>query len=283
MQIRPNSTFPIVYVISDPSDSNTYYVRSVIRNSATGAIIRISNLNYVNLTVDSGNSRRFSKSILAPADSSGAGFFIDVTTTVYTDSGYTVKSDAYQEDNAKYLVLEPWSPALGTGGGGWTGKSEGSSVGIDYEKLKEIIKEAFTELPTTELPNLDLSSLINDNIEIRLMMRDLKKSLKVDEELLCTILSKKVVESIKFPESTPIDFSQVLDPILEKFDGMTFPDVVSPAEYRDHIDEIRKDLTEVKTNISHNGKKDKIIQILKKELKGFDTEDYGDRVNNLMS
>lgn len=170
MQIRPNAPLPIVYVISDPTDAGTYYVRSVIRNSATGAIIQILGLNYVNLTVSPSNSRRFSKTILTPQDSSNVGFYIDVTTTVYTDASYSTVSSNYQEENIKYLVLEPWSVGLGLGGGGWGSGDAKKESSFDYDKLLKLleilIRKIIDETPLKDLKNTDLVPVLSGIKEI---------------------------------------------------------------------------------------------------------------------
>lgn len=217
-QLSPQETFPIVYTLSDPGDTSTYYVRAVMRNSVTGAIIRVNNLNYINLT-DQGN-RRFSKNIQAPTDSSGQGLWIDIVVSVYTDSGYTTKSLNYQELETKYLVQQRWNMALNGGAGGFinTGKAETNSSTINYKKLKEIILEAMLEalnaLPTTDIPEFDLSPV-----------------------LAKLSLLEPIIRAIKIPDpipQKPIDLGPVLraigaiketdlTPVLEKIDAIDIP------------------------------------------------------------
>lgn len=127
MILQPQEFFTIVRQLPDPSDSSTYYVRAVIRNARTDVII-----DTINLT-DRG-SRRFSLPWQTPADTSGLGFYIAVCTSVYTDAGYTIKSDSYGEEMQTYLIDNRFRN-LGGGGGG---------DGVDYTKLRKILKEVLT-------------------------------------------------------------------------------------------------------------------------------------------
>ncbi len=112
MLINPNETIHLVALIEDTTDTNTYYVRVVMRDSATGKI-----LGQVNLTRDAGNTRRFTGNLSAPSMTGPAGRYIDTTTTVYTDSGYTTVS-GYPEILERYIVAVRWSMNLGSGGSG---------------------------------------------------------------------------------------------------------------------------------------------------------------------
>ncbi len=254
MQIRPNAPLPIVYVISDPSDTGTYYVRSVLRNSATGAIIKNNGLNYINLDVDAGNSRRFSKLIQAPQDSSGNGFYIDVTTTVYTDSNYTNVATNYQEDNTKYLVLEPWTVALGSGSGrgGWVETKEGG-VAIDYKKLKEIMLEAFAELPTTELPEpVDISPAIIHLIDIKKNLATIPRIAEIKDHVdshSTKIISahQQAIKSIEFPEQKEFDIS----PLVDAIKSIEFPETISPSQHKEAVNEIVGHLKKMKESLPH--------------------------------
>ncbi len=172
MQVEPNVSLPLVYQITDPSDSTVYYIRAVIKDSLTGNTLDTKNLV-------SAGSGRYTSSFYAPADLSGSGRHIDVTITVYTNSGYTTVSDIYQKHIDKYLIKRP---SLGsTGGGGYE---------VDYSKITKIVNES-----------------VNSKIE------DLKK---IKDENLPLIIEKidsleKIVSTPELPkEDKPIDFTPVL-------------------------------------------------------------------------
>jgi hypothetical protein len=61
LQLEPQQEFVLARGLEDHTDSTTYYVRAVVRNAKTDALI-----STVNLT-DNGN-RRFTKAWMTPAD-----------------------------------------------------------------------------------------------------------------------------------------------------------------------------------------------------------------------
>lgn len=114
--------------LQDPNDSGTYYVRAVVRNALTDAII-----STINLT-DRG-VQRFSKSWQVPADAVGLGFYITIETRVYTDVDYTVLSDTYGQEINTYLVDNRFR----------TLNAGGSGDSIDYKKVGKIFRETLAE------------------------------------------------------------------------------------------------------------------------------------------
>lgn len=123
MQLNPREYFTIVRQIEDHTDVSTYYVRAVIRNAKSDALIET-----VDLTDRTGN--RFSKSWLVPADVSGQGFYISILTSVYTDAGHTTKSQNYGDKIDVYLVQARMNSNLGGFGGG---------SDIDYKRIQKMI------------------------------------------------------------------------------------------------------------------------------------------------
>lgn len=184
IQIQPQEQFPIVRKLGIPNDSNTYYVRAVLRNSITGVIIQVNGLNYVNLT-DTG-SQRFAKTISAPTDPSGNGLYVDITTSVYTDSGYTTLAfDTYSDELSSYLIQQRWNMALGMGGGG--------GEGISYKKIREIVKEE-----VSKIEEVDLSGVKGAIVAVAEQITKLPKPEKLD---LSPVLKKidftPIIERLK--------------------------------------------------------------------------------------
>lgn len=138
IQIRPSSTFPIVRQIADPTDSATYYVRAVVRDSISGVTLDTVNL------VDQGG-QRFTYNYPAPQDGSGFGRYIDVTTTVYSDSGYTTRTGVYADENQTYVVKEYTGNLGGAGSGG---------SDINYKKIRALLKEVIDEQEKVEMPEM---------------------------------------------------------------------------------------------------------------------------------
>lgn len=123
MQLKPYETFVIVRQLFDPYDAGTYYVQAKVRNAATDKLLATINLD------DTGN-QRFRKAYKVPADPTGEGFYIDIETIVYTDSGYTTVSENYGRENLEHLVQERQTPPFGAGGG----------PDIDYKRIGEIFR-----------------------------------------------------------------------------------------------------------------------------------------------
>ena len=128
--LQPQGSFTVVRQIANHTDTNTYYVQAVIRKAYTDEII-----DTIQLT-DRG-AQRFSKNWQVPADPSGQGFYISIVTSVYTDSGYTTKSENYGDEENTYLVQER---VLHLAGGG----------GLDAFTVRQIVREELGKLPPQE-------------------------------------------------------------------------------------------------------------------------------------
>jgi len=196
MQLRPREYFTIARGLEDHTDSGTYYVRAVIRNAKTDTLIET-----VDLT-DQGN-RRFSKAWQVPADTSGEGFYILVTTTVYTDSAYTTKSGNYGEKFDTFLVQDRVNPNLGVGGAG--------GPDIDYKKVRSILKEEIGSIPTPKESDVDLrplTSAIHDlSVKVGTISRPQAVNLKPVLDALDAV--KHAIQGIPKPE--PIDYTPIID------------------------------------------------------------------------
>jgi hypothetical protein len=164
ISLSPREKFTIVRGLGDHTDATTYYVRAVIRNSRTDELIATVDLD------DSGDGLRFIKQWQVPADPSGQGFYIDITTSIYTDSGYTTKTTKYYDEYDTYLIAERMNPLLGYGGGG------GSD--ISYKKIEEIIRKVVKEIPEQEkisIPETDLVPVLESILDVKLAIRDIPK------------------------------------------------------------------------------------------------------------
>src|SRR5207248_1827683 len=144
-QISPGENFDIFYFIRNHTDSTPYYIQAVVYDVRTGAILLTSNLSQT-----STNSRLFSATVQAPADSTGIGRNIVAIATVYTDSVYTTKSTDYEEQEQYYLI-RAIAPVLGGGG-------------IDPRMLREIVQgeitKAISNIPKPErMPPLPFDAI----------------------------------------------------------------------------------------------------------------------------
>ncbi len=143
MQLNPTEQFTISRQLTDSSDTDTNYVRATVRNAQTDAILKI-----VNLT-NKGN-RRFTGNYEVPADVSGEGFWITITTAVFTDSGYSTYNPNYAEEQQTYLVqVRP------------TKIGGGSGTDVDYKKVEKIFRGVVDEIKpqTINVEKPDLSEI----------------------------------------------------------------------------------------------------------------------------
>ena len=175
--------------MGDHTDTATYFVRAVIRNAASDA-----SLETINLT-DRG-SRRFSNTWSVPYYT--GAIYVIITTTVYTDSGYTTKSENYREEANTYLIAERWQFGFERAGGG-----------VQYEKIREMVEQAlkntrFPEDETTKETLNDIQSAIND-IEIP----------KPQEINLSPVIAaikniNEKIENIHIPEPEKINLTPII-------------------------------------------------------------------------
>ena len=183
MQIEPQVTLPLVYQLTDPFDSGTYYVRAVIFDSLSGDVIDTKNLA-------SQGSGLYTSSIYAPADPLGSGRHVHVIISVYTDSGYSTYSDMYQMKIDKYLIKSS-GPRFGGGSGG---------SDIDYEKIQKMIVKALEALLAGTKPQpADYSGVY-------------KRLASLGASIEKAIAANKP-EKPQITEEKPLDFSPVLTAI----------------------------------------------------------------------
>ncbi len=166
--IEPGTTVPLVYQnVAYASDPTLYYVRAVIRDSLSGTILETKNLTHI-------ATGRYTSVFTAPEDGQGTGRHIDITITVYTDSGYTIKSTDYQERN--YTLISKSSHVFGGGGSN-----------IDYDLIVKLIKqmldEKFVKEEKGEEKPIDFSPVLTLSKEAISAIADLKASIKPAEKV----------------------------------------------------------------------------------------------------
>lgn len=183
IHITPHGSFPVVRQLEDVEDTTTYYVRAVVRDSETGDILKTIDL------VDNGD-QRFTKNYSVPADASGFGRYIDITTTVYSDSGYTTRA-GFSDENETYLIKEDTK----LGGGVGAGET------VSYPEIRKIIKQ---ELKKLEMPE-------------PAKVEDLRPALKSMGDTLRNDIQKSV-DSIKIPEQVKPNLDKVTNDIRTDLD-----------------------------------------------------------------
>jgi hypothetical protein len=197
--LNPLEEFVIARQLNDPADVTTYYVQAEIRNAKTDAIIQTVNLN------DKGG-QRFTKTWQVVQDPTGLGLYITITTTVYTDSGYTIKSSVYGVEQIEHLVQDRLNP-FQIGGG----------VDVDYKKIRELVKQEIAKIniPEPKEPDLipiseGLQAVISEIRAIHIPKpekTDLQPVLKQVESVLRAIKDK--------PDFEPTDLTPIAS-MIEK-------------------------------------------------------------------
>lgn len=121
--ITPGDPFDIFYFLRNPVDTATYYIKAAIYDVRNG-----EQITTVTLTRSTVNSHLYFATLQAPPDPSAMGRNIVAIASVYTDSAYTTKSDAYEEQESYFLVKAQVPFAAGGGG-------------VDYSRLREIVED----------------------------------------------------------------------------------------------------------------------------------------------
>ena len=126
--------------LNNPADTNTYYASAVVKDKVSGATLFSTNL------VDKGN-KYFSAPWTTPVDSTGNGRELLVITTIYDDAARTSISVAYGATYDTWIIRAATQFFGGGGGGG---------AFVDYDLIKKLIKEAWNEMPSTDIPETDM-------------------------------------------------------------------------------------------------------------------------------
>jgi hypothetical protein len=206
MQIEPQVTLPLVYQLTDPADSGTYYVRAGIYDSLTRTLI-----DTVNLTAR--GSGLFSSSILAPQDPTGFGRHIYVIISVYTDAGYSVFSENYQREQHNYLI-KGFATSLGAAGG-----SE-----VDYERIGKMLDKSIKQaLGAMEPQETDFGPVCAKLDAIAGLVSAIKipqfkqKEVNLEPTLRQIRATQKAITdsiiTIEIPTPEKVDLSPILDSI----------------------------------------------------------------------
>ena len=240
INLRPTETFVIARQIDDPKDTNTYYVQAKVRNAGTDELLKT-----VNLT-DNG-SQRFRGDYEIPADISGLGFFITITSRIYTDSGYTTESELYGVEEREYLIQERWNASIGGHGGG--GGSD-----VSYKKIRNIFEEELKKLIFPEQKDVDLS--------------------------IIGMSTQNIIEAIKnieFPEQKDVDLSEISDLIKGKNNNDVLESIrrIPQTDLSELVSSIKERKSEDKETIKNTGKAvkqienylEKIVNKKEKEIK----------------
>lgn len=229
--LHPQKSFTVVRQITNHLDTDTNYVRAVIRNAYTDALIET-------LSLTDRGSQRFSSNWRVPADTSGEGFYVSIVTSVYTDSGYTTKNPNYGDEESTYLVEDRVNALRGGGGG------------ADARTIRRIIKEELAlgekeepedtpeQVEPIKMPEMRWEDVLSAIAELKIALKP-EKPEKVNFEPVYEAL-QTILSAINDKEVTePTDLS----PILSKLDEKDTSDEVTRQELVEMLTPL-KDLIE---------------------------------------
>jgi hypothetical protein len=268
MLLQPGQQFTIVRQLGQPGDATTYYVKAIVRNSTTGNIV-----STVNLT--DRTNQRFTGILQVPQDPLGFGYYLDITTYVYTDAGYSTLSDLYTVENVPYLVFDRLTLGKNTSGGGdWT----------DYEKINKMIKKAISEIafPEIKIPEqkeADLTSIVSSLEEISVKING-------DVENSITPIAKKLTELQKNVEKSIFGLKEIINSRKEFTETDITPILSKLIEVKeDIVSNVQKhDKHEITKKTVENTAKE-IIDTLEEKIQGIQeyyapANEFIDKVKN---
>jgi len=173
IQIEPGEDFPISRLLANHLITDTFFVRATIRDAKNN-----NTLETVDLTDQGG--RYFSKTWKVVHDNAlSKGRYITIETSVFTDSGFTTKSEDYGDELETYLIHGRWDLTK-------FGAVGASGDGINLDDIELAMKKM---LDKEEKP---------------------KKQKDLDMKLLVKLVTDSVIASLPpFPKQEKVDFSGV--------------------------------------------------------------------------
>jgi hypothetical protein len=239
MFFQPYRNYVITRQIYNERDLGQVWVKAWARDSVSDETL----LDGVEMTESVDNKGRFKYTFKLPADPSGNGRQLRITSVVYSDSGYTTRKTDYQVEETDIVVRD--MHVMEHGGGG---------SDVDYKKIRKIVKEELAKLPP--YPITDLS-------DIRLQIKDAKNAISglirglpdVDLSNIEDNISQlvKVIASIPpYPEQEKFDYSginEIIDKIKELKNGLVILEKQPKFERMKDYNEIKKVVSETTKTI----------------------------------
>ena len=238
MVLQPQNSFTVVRQIANHIDTGTYYVRAVIRYAYTDVLI-------TNLDLDLKGDQRYSKNWEVVADPSGQGIYISIVTSVYTDSGYTTKSENYGDEINTYLIQERVLGSLKSGGG------------LDMRTTRRIIEESLEKIKFPEQEKISIpkqKEYDNKFNEMAQGLSDIKTLIASipTENVNLSPLMTRLNELSQEVKTKPVTKETDLNPVLKKMEegskGNREDRELNRRELNDRLDLIEDKIIEIVSN-----------------------------------
>ena len=231
MILSPLREFSVVRQIANHLDTGTYFVRAEIRYAYTDELI-----TRVPLILK--GDQRYSANWRTPADVSGFGTWVSIITSVYTDAGFTTKSENYGDEANTYLVRDDLSPAMKGGGGGLDMRTTRRIIAEEIEKIKfpEQEKVVFPKQKEYDNKFNELSKGLED-------IKALVGSLPAENNDLRPLMIRlnELAQEVKTKPVTP---KTDLTPILEKLSDTDENGELSKEELKSILEDLKTSFTE---------------------------------------
>ena len=259
MILRPQRYFTIVRQIANHLDTDTYYVQAIVRDARTDEVLATLNL-------DDKGGQRFTKTWLVCADPSGLGRDISIVTSVYTDTGYTTKSENYGDEENTHLVED--NQPLGRGGA-----NIGGNTGVDARTVKRIVEESLNahhekmmadkkEEPEAEKEEPEAPEQI-DFSEVLRAIKGLETKLKPKEvkPTDLTPITKGLGELAQMIEEKEVTPETDLTPVLERLAEKGETDELTAEEMKGLLGGLEKTIITQLPKLIANVLKDAVFTI----------------------
>lgn len=250
MILQPQRHFTVVRKLSNHTDSTTYYVRAVVRNALTDDIITT-----LDLTKKAGE-QRYVKDWQVPADPHGLGLQITIETSVYTDSGYTEKSQNYGDEIADHIIRND-TRRLGGGGG-----VDASTIRVILEEELEKRNPAPIEFP--EIPKPKEYEMRWDEVFGAIAeMRDAIDRIPQTDLSTVHMGLDTLLRAIEQKEVTP---STDLAPVLSRLDEVGESSEINHTNTRDDLGALEESLKQtIKSEVVRAISKIKLVSNISTE------------------
>lgn len=198
MQLNPGESYKVNRILKDWADNTTYYVQAKVYEAAERTL-----LDTLNLT-DNGN-RWFSKDYRVPHDNVfGTGKRLIIITSVYTNAGYTTRSNNHYDEVEEILVQQRWNPSVNFGGGdgGYDHKAIIKEMSLLLDKklaaLAGIELEEGSEFPIKlQLPeSVDTNALATGIVNA--LLTKVEESTKIIRKDIAALPKPKDPEKVNF-------------------------------------------------------------------------------------
>ena len=193
-------------------------------------------LDTVNLA--SQGSQRYQTAWQVAADPSGQGRYISIVTSVYTDSGYTTKSENYGDEENTYLIFDRVLPAMRGGGGGGGGVDAYTVRRIVKEELGSIEKPEPVEFPEIPQPKEYEANFDQLLLALEVLRKDLAKVPTREADL--NPLIEQINAVGRAIEQKPVTPETDLTPVLERLTDDRDDSEVRQEDLRTRFEELEE-------------------------------------------